>query len=163
MRETQSMSEPTAAPRPDDGDDASSAAAPIPRPRPGYRTPEPGWSQQMSVWAPIVAAALRAITGVVAFIASLLAMPLHFATPFLVGVSLVMAVGGCTATLKVTRDDPTLRAFGRGFTLVTAAVLLLSLVVAGIFGAGAFAPDLKAEPTPRPAVDDGTIRFESLP
>lgn len=164
MRETQSMSESSAAPRPDDGDDDAQSTAPIPRPRPGYRTPEPGWSQQMSVWAPIVAAALRAITGVVAFIASLLAMPLHFATPFLVGVSLVMAVGGCTATLKVTRDDPSLRGFGRGFTLVVAAVLLLSLVIAGVVGAGAFAPDLQAVPAPPAAVvDDGTIRFEPVP
>jgi hypothetical protein len=164
MRETQAMSEPTAAPRPDDDDDDAPSLSPVPRSRPGYRTPEPSWSQQMSVWAPIVAAALRAITGVVAFIASLLAMPLHFATPFLVGVSLVMAVGGCTATLKVTRDDPTLRGFGRGFTLVVAVVLLLSLVVAGVFGAGAFAPDLKAVPGPHaPAVDDGTIRFEPVP
>jgi hypothetical protein len=159
------MSERGDATRPDDdGDTGDIGAAPIPRPRPGYRTPEPGWSQQMSVWAPIVAAALRAITGVVAFIASLLAMPLHFATPFLVGVSLVMAVGGCTATLKVTRDDPTLRGFGRGFTLAVAVVLLLSLVVAGVVGAGAFAPDLKAIPSaPAPRDDDGTIRFEPVP
>lgn len=157
------MSHPSEATRVSgDGDDDTSAA-PIPRPRPGYRTPEPGWSQQMSVWAPIVAAALRAITGVVAFIASLLAMPLHFATPFLVGVSLVMAVGGCTATLKVTRDDPTLRGFGRGFTLAVAVVLLLSLVVAGVLGAGAFAPDLRAVPAIRAPVDDGTIRFEPVP
>jgi len=38
------------------------------------------------------------------------------------------------------------------------------LVVAGVFGAGAFAPDLKAVPAPQaPAVDDGTIRFEPVP
>jgi len=139
-------------------------AAPIPRPRPGYQTPEPGWSTKMSEVAPIVAAALRALTGAVAFIASLLAMPLHFATPFLVGVSLVMVVGGCTATLKVTRDEPRLRRIGRVFTIVVASALLVALVIAGVFGAGAFAPDLMtAPPRPAQAVDDGTIRFEAAP
>ena len=156
--------EPDNTPPLTDGDDADFdvGAAPVPRPRPGYRTPEPLWSQTMSQWAPIVAAALRAITGVVAFVASLLAMPLHFATPFLVGVSLVMVVGGCTATLKVTRDDVLLRGFGRGFTLVVAAVLVVALLVAAVWGAGAFAPDLRAVPKP-PSTDDGTIRFEAAP
>jgi hypothetical protein len=105
---------------------------------------------------------LRAITGVVAFVASLLAMPLHFATPFLVGVSLVMVVGGCTATLKVTRDDVLLRGFGRGFTLVVAVVLCGAMGVAAVWGAGAFAPDLRAVPA-APRVDDGAIRFEAAP
>lgn len=165
------MTDPTS-PAGDDSDDdvgptghGRHDGAPIPRPRPGYRTPEPAWSLSMSAWAPVVASCLRAITGVIAFVASLLAMPLHFATPFMVGVSLVMTVGGCTATLKVTRDDPRLRGFGRFFTIAVVVVILVALGVAGVMGPGVFAPDIMMEPlaAPAPVVDDGTIRFEVGP
>lgn len=146
----------------DDGD--AGGGAPIPRPRPGYRTPEPRWSQRLSEWSPIMAGMLRTITGVVGFVGSLLFMPTHLATPFLVGVSLLMAVGGCTSTLKTTRDEPRMRQTGRRFVYVTAAVCLAAFVVAGIKGAGAFAPDLSglAPAKKTPNADDGTIRFEGF-
>jgi hypothetical protein len=141
--------------------DNESDGAPIPRPRPGYRTPEPAWSQRLGEWAPIMAGMLRTVTGVVGFVGSLLFMPLHLATPFLVGVSLLMAVGGCTSTLKTTRDEPRMRATGRRFVYIIAAVCVAAFAVAGVKGAGAFAPDLSMFSTPPPApVDDGTIRFE---
>jgi len=138
--------------------DDDDRGAPVPRPRPGYRTPEPGWSVRMSAWAPVTATMLRAITGVVAFLGTMLAMPVHHATPFLVGVSLVMVVGGCTSTLKVTRDDPRLRGVGRTFTIVVSVVVLVGLAIGAFVGPGAFAPRL--EGPPRPARDDGTVRFE---
>ena len=50
----------------DDGHDDGDAGAPIPRPRPGYRTPEPKWSQRLGEWAPVMASMLRTVTGVVA-------------------------------------------------------------------------------------------------
>ncbi len=147
---------------PDDGD--AGGGAPIPRPRPGYRTPEPKWSQRLSEWSPIMAGMLRTITGVVGFVGSLLFMPTHLATPFLVGVSLLMAVGGCTSTLKSTRDEPRMRQTGRRFVYVVAAVCLVTFAIAGVKGAGAFAPDLSGLAPAKKAttVDDGTIRFEEF-
>ena len=148
----------------DDGHDDGDAGAPIPRPRPGYRTPEPKWSQRLGEWAPVMASMLRTVTGVVGFVGSLLFMPVHLATPFLVGVSLLMAVGGGTSTLKTTRDEPRLRGTGRRFVYVVAAVCLATFAIAGVKGAGAFAPDLSGlYPATRPAPpDDGTIRFEGF-
>ncbi|HEY1100696.1 MAG TPA: hypothetical protein VGF99_17275 [Myxococcota bacterium] len=142
----------------DDDDDVS--AAPVPRPRAGYRTPKPSWSSTMQAWSPIAAGVLRAGSGVIAYVACLLTLPLHHATPFLIGVSLVMLVGGCTSILKYGRDDVRLRGFSRGFTLLSALIVVVASGIAVVKGPGAFAPDLGAVAPPKPAVDDGTIRFE---
>ncbi len=134
----------------------------VPRARPGYRTPEPSWSRKMGEWAPVTASLLRAFTGLIAFVGTLLFMPLHHATPLLVGVSLVMVVGGCTSTLKTTRDEPGMRTIGRRIVLATAALVMVGLVVAVIKGPGAYAPDIHLSapaPAPAPPADDGTIRF----
>lgn len=131
----------------------------VPRPRPGYRTPpRQTFASTMSVWSPVVAGMLRGVAGVLAYAASLLAMPVHAATPFLVGVSLVMLVGGCVATLRATREDPRLRQVGRWFCILAVVCILGASAIAVALGPGAFAPDV-----PRPArapVDDGAIRFE---
>ena len=130
----------------------------VTRPRPGYRTPKASLSSTMAAWSPVAAGVLRAGSGVIAYIASLLTLPLHHATPFLIGVSLVMLVGGCTSVLKQSRDDLRLRGFGRAFTIVSAVVVLVATGIGVYLGPGAFAPDLKAEPAP--AVYDGTVGFE---
>jgi hypothetical protein len=135
------------------------------RPRPGYHTPEPAWSQRMGEWSPLVAAMLRTTVGLVAFVGVMLAMPVHIATPFLVGMSLLMVVGGANATLNVTRDDLALRKVGRVFTLVTVLIVLVSFGIAAVVGVGAYAPriEFSGPPAPVDTVDDGTIRFESGP
>ena len=131
----------------------------VPRPRAGYRTPsKPAWSQTVAAWSPIAAGVMRAGLGVIAYIASLLTLPLHHATPFLIGVSLVMLVGGCTSVLKVGRQDPRLGGFARGFTIATALLVLVATGIGMYLGPGAFAPQLSAPPAPK--ADDGTIRFE---
>jgi hypothetical protein len=148
----------------DDSTDSPSAA-PVPRSRPGYRTPEPAWSQRLGEWSPLVAAMLRTTVGLVAFVGVMLAMPVHIATPFLVGMSLLMVVGGANATLNVTRDDLALRKVGRVFTLVTVLIVLVSFGIAAVVGVGAYAPriEFSGPPAPVDTVDDGTIRFESGP
>ena len=130
----------------------------VPRPRPGYRTPKASLSSTMAAWSPVAAGVLRAGSGVIAYVASLLTLPLHHATPFLIGVSLVMLVGGCTSVLKQSRDDLRLRGFGRAFTIGSAVVVLVATGIALYLGPGAFAPKLSAEPVPR--AYDGTVGFE---
>ncbi len=146
----------------DDHRDDNDADSIVPRPRPGYRTPKTRTSTlsaTMAAWSPVAAGVLRAGAGVIAYVASLLTLPLHHATPFLIGVSLVMLVGGCTSVLKQSRDDVRLRGFGRGFTLVTAAVILMATGIALYRGPGAFAPSLTG-PAPAPRPYDGTVGFE---
>ena len=133
--------------QPEAVDDADLPSELLPRrSRPGYRSPEPGWSQKLGEWSPLVAAMLRSTVGLVAFVGVMLAMPVHIATPFLVGMSLLMVVGGVVATLKVTRQEPALRAVGRIFAAVAAGIVVVAFAVAAVVG-----------------VDDGTIRFESAP
>jgi hypothetical protein len=110
----------------------------------------------MQVWAPVAAGVLRATAGLVMFAASLLTLPMTMATPFLTGVSLVMIVGGVTATIRSCRDDDRLRSFGRWFPVGVAGLAGVAIVVAVVVGPGAFAPNLGAPPPPR---DDGTVRF----
>jgi hypothetical protein len=152
--------------QPEAVDDAARPSEILPRrSRPGYRSPEPGWSQKLGEWSPLVAAMLRSTVGLVAFVGVMLAMPVHIATPFLVGMSLLMVVGGVVATLKVTRQEPALRPVGRIFAAVAAGIVVVAFAIAAAVGVGAFAPRIEFGP-PRPApppVDDGTIRFESAP
>lgn len=145
----------------DNLDDVDDAADIVPRPRPGYRSRTTSWSQTMAAWSPVAAGVLRAGAGVLAYVGSLLTLPLHHATPFLIGVSLVMLVGGCTSVLKQSRDDVRLRGFGRTFTIASALVVLVATGIALKLGPGAFAPKLSAPPAPRaPAHSDGTVTFE---
>jgi len=75
-----------------------------------------------------------------------------------------MVVGGATATLKVTRQEPALRTVGRVFTLVTIVIVAVAFGIAAVVGVGAWAPRIEFNsPPPAPPVDDGTIRFESAP
>jgi hypothetical protein len=145
----------------DRDDDVDVDADIVPRPRPGYRSTTTSWSQTMAAWSPVAAGVLRAGAGVLAYVASLLTLPLHHATPFLIGVSLVMLVGGCTSVLKQSRDDVRLRGFGRTFTIASAVVVLIATGIGVKLGPGAFAPKLSAPPAARaPAHADGTVTFE---
>lgn len=145
----------------DDSSDDVDGGDIVPRPRPGYRSRTTSWSQTMAAWSPVAAGVLRAGAGVIAYVASLLTLPLHHATPFLIGVSLVMLVGGCTSVLKQSRDDVRLRGFGRTFTIASAVLVLVATGIALKLGPGAFAPKLSAPPAPRaPAHSDGTVTFE---
>jgi hypothetical protein len=147
--------------RADERDDDNDVADIVPRPRPGHRSQQTLWAQTMAAWSPVAAGVLRAGAGVLAYVASLLTLPLHHATPFLIGVSLVMLVGGCTSVLKQSRDDVRLRGFGRTFTIASAVVVLVATGIALKLGPGAFAPKLSAPPAPRaPASSDGTITFQ---
>ena len=133
----------------------------VPRARAGHRTPKkPAWSTTVAAWAPIAAGVVRAGAGVIAYIASLLTLPLHHATPSLIGVSLVMLVGGCTSVRKSGRQDPRLGGFARGFTIITALFVIVATGIGVYLGPGAFAPDLGAVAPAAATVDDGTIRFE---
>ena len=50
------------------------------------RSAQRSLSSTMTMWAPVAAGVIRAAAGVLAFAASLLTLPIHFATPFLSGV-----------------------------------------------------------------------------
>lgn len=142
----------------DNSDDSDSVdVAPVPRPRPGYQT-KPSLSATMARFAPVAAGVIRAVAGVLAFSAALLTLPIHFATPFLSGVGLLMLVGGCLSVVKECRDEPRLRWFSRLFPLACSIIVVVVGVIVAIYGAGVFAPDLRREPPP--ARDDGAIRFE---
>ncbi len=119
-------------------------------------------STTMTLWAPVAAGVIRACAGVLAFSASLLTLPVHFATPFLSGVGLLMLVGGCVSVTKSCRDEPRLRRFAVVFPLVCAGLVATTAVVVAVMGPGAFAPRLSG--TAPPAVrDDGAVRFEAVP
>jgi uncharacterized membrane protein HdeD (DUF308 family) len=118
-------------------------------------TPEPLW-RVMQAWSPVAAGVLRATVGIVMFAASLLTLPSTLATPFLTGVSLVMLIGGVASVMRHCRDDERLRAFGRYFPIVVAALAGAAVVATLVAGPGAFAPRLASPP---PRADDGTIRF----
>jgi hypothetical protein len=139
-------------------DDNAHDDAPVPRPRPGYATPS--LSTTLTQWAPVAAGVVRAVAGVIAFAAALLTLPIHFATPFLSGVGLLMLVGGCVSVVKACKDEPRLRTFSRVFPLACCAVVVIVVGVVAVYGPGAFAPNLRGEPAPPPAADDGTIRFQ---
>ncbi len=128
--------------------------APVPRPK------KPMLSQTMSTWAPVAAGVIRAVAGVLAFSAALLTLPIHYATPFLAGVGLLMLVGGCVSVIRSCADEPQLRWFSRVFPLVCCAVVIVDVGIVAVYGAGVFAPNLRGEPAPA-ARDDGTVRFET--
>lgn len=113
----------------------------------------------MMQWAPVAAGVVRAVAGVLAFAGALLTLPIHFATPFLSGVGLLMLVGGCVSVIRACKDEPRLRTFSRVFPLVCCGLVVVVIGVVAVYGPGLFAPNLRAEPPPR---DDGTVRFESL-
>jgi uncharacterized membrane protein HdeD (DUF308 family) len=140
----------------DSADHDDDAAARTPARAPGRPMP---WSTVMSTWAPVAAGVLRSTLGLVMFAASLLTLPMTTATPFLTGVSLVMLVGGVTATLKACRDDDALRRFGRVFPAVVALLAGVAVVVTVVEGPGAFAPQLQREAVP--AKNDGAVHFSS--
>ena len=119
-------------------------------------------SSTMTLWAPVAAGVIRAAAGVLAFSASLLTLPVHFATPFLSGVGLLMLVGGCVSVIKSCRDEPRLRMFARVFPLVCAALVVVTGGIVAVWGPGVFAPDLRGSPR-IVAPDDGAVRFEPVP
>lgn len=138
----------------DDADaDAQFDVAPVPRPR------KQALSQTMAQWAPVAAGVVRAVAGVLAFSAALLTLPIHFATPFLAGVGLLMLVGGCVSVIRACSDEPQLRLFSRVFPLACCAVVVVVVGVVAVYGAGVFAPNLRGEPPAKH--DDGTVRFET--
>jgi hypothetical protein len=141
----------------DDEDPFADSGTPVPRPRPGHQTPT--LSATMARFAPVAAGVIRAVAGVLAFSAALLTLPIHFATPFLSGVGLLMLVGGCLSVVKECRDEPRLRWFSRLFPIACSVIVVVVGVIVAIYGAGVFAPDLRREPPPPPA-HDGAIRFE---
>lgn len=120
-------------------------------------------STTMTLWAPVAAGVIRAAAGVLAFSAALLTLPIHFATPFLSGVGLLMLVGGCVSVIKTCRDEPRLRMFARVFPLVCAGLVGVTSVIVAVWGPGVFAPDLGGTPRPLQAPDDGAVRFEPVP
>ncbi|MDP2342007.1 MAG: hypothetical protein Q8O67_13700 [Deltaproteobacteria bacterium] len=117
-------------------------------------------SSTMTLWAPVAAGVIRAAAGVLAFSASLLTLPIHFATPFLSGVGLLMLVGGCVSVIKSCRDEPRLRRFAQVFPLVCAGLVVVTSVIVAVWGAGAFAPDLGGVAPRAAPIEDGAIRFE---
>ena len=131
-------------------------------PPPGPRHRTSSFSSTMTMWAPVAAGVIRAAAGVLAFSASLLTLPVHFATPFLSGVGLLMLVGGCVSVIKSCREEPRLRMFARVFPLVCAGLVVVTAGIVAVLGPGAFAPDLRGGPRPLP-VDDGAVRFEAAP
>lgn len=137
----------------DAGDDAAEPA--------GARGRAVPFSVTVGRWAPIAAGVIRAIAGLLAFSAALLTLPTHVATPFLTGVGLLMLVGGCVAVVKACQDEPQLRWFSRSFPLVCGVIAMVVVGVVVVYGAGALAPDIFADPAPRAPVDDGTVRFQS--
>lgn len=138
-----------------DDSGARFGVAPVPRPK------RPSVAQTMASWAPVAAGVVRAVAGVLAFSAALLTLPIHFATPFLAGVGLLMLVGGCVSVVRACSDEPRLRLFSRVFPLVCCAIVVVVVGVVAVYGPGLFAPNLRAEPATPTHRDDGTIQFSS--
>jgi hypothetical protein len=129
--------------------------------RDALRRPGPqSFSSTMTLWAPVAAGVIRAAAGVLAFAASLLTLPIHFATPFLSGVGLLMLVGGCVSVIKSCRDEPRLRRFAQVFPLVCAGLVVVTAGIVAVYGPGVFAPDLRGPAAPRAPINDGAVRFE---
>lgn len=144
-------------------DAATDAAVPRRRPRQSRDEPRP-LNLVLAQWAPVAAGVVRAVAGVIAFAAALLTLPIHFATPFLAGVGLLMLVGGCVSVIRACSDEPQLRLFSRVFPLVCCGLVVVVVGVVAVYGAGALAPNMRApnlRAAPAPPRDDGTVRFET--
>jgi hypothetical protein len=107
--------------------------------------------------AAVVSGLVRASLGACGFVGALLFMPVHFATPILSGISMLMMITGCTSLMRAARYDKRVNALLKGMAAVCALVLVATLGMVLVMGAGRFAP----EPTlaPASAKDDGTVRF----
>lgn len=142
----------------DDNDDNGSdndddtGAAPVRRPRIRALA-----QQSSTLSVELGAHVLRAILGAAAFCGALLLIPITFATPVLAGISMLMMVTGCTGTSGVLRNRPSSRRIGHVVIGACAAVVVVTLILVGVWGAGAFAPHTQ---TVSSDLGDGTIRFE---
>jgi MFS superfamily sulfate permease-like transporter len=110
------------------------------------------------VTAALVAGVVRGGLGVVAFVGALLFLPIHFATPILSGISLLMMVTGCTSLMRVSRDDPRAKMVLKAMALLCAITVAVTMLLVVVMGAGAFAP--QALPS-LPAPTDSTVRFRA--
>jgi hypothetical protein len=142
---------PPAGDPPDGSDDPI-----VPRPRPGRQTPPRRASLPL---VGVAAGVLRAVAGALAFGASVVALPVHFVTPVLGGVALLMMVGGCLSVQRQARGHRSLRVVTRALVAFCAVIVLVSLAILGLYGPAAFGPDLPGPP-PRQS-EEPVIRFQA--
>ena len=90
---------------------------------------------------PLVTAVIRGLLGVVCLGAALLYLPIHFSTPVLSGVSVLMCVTGANSCWRVGRQDERIRATARLFVWGIPICMCLVFVVMFIVGPGGFGPD----------------------
>jgi hypothetical protein len=109
----------------------------------------------------LVAGVVRAALGALGAVASLLTLPIHFATPVLIGISLLMMVTGCAGAFQASRGHAHVRRAVLGLMSACGVAVAGALVVVAVKGAGAFAPKWQETPEPAKTEHDGTeIRFQ---
>jgi hypothetical protein len=107
----------------------------------------------------LVAGAVRAALGALGAVASLLTLPIHFATPVLIGISLLMLVTGCAGAFQASRGHPHIRRAVWVLIAMCAAAVAGALLVVAVKGAGAYAPKWRDAPA-APEHEGTEIRFQ---
>ena len=145
----------------DDAEDEQNDIAP--RPRPGFRSRRD--SGDATQKAALFAGVLRAGVGCAGLFAALLYLPILNVTPILAGVSILMMVTGCTSTWRSVRDVPALRKLPYAVMGGCALVIVATLVVTVVLGAGALGPIAKASARAKhlPHDDTPTVSFQPTP
>ena len=110
-----------------------------PRPAPGYESE----TEELTYhnWLNVLAAAVRAITGVLFIAASLLYVPTGIWTPIMTGVGMMMVTTGLLNLWQLKRRYDVLTGPVKIMLYLLPALCALSFALMLIFGAGAFGPD----------------------
>jgi len=90
---------------------------------------------------PLVAGAVRGLLGVVCLAAAVLYLPIHFSTPVLSGVSVLMCVSGSHTCWKVGRSDPRIQPVAKFLVWGIPIAVVLVFIAMMTLGAGYFGPD----------------------
>jgi hypothetical protein len=109
-----------------------------PRPSPGFESPEenPGAGQGLN----LIAATVRATTGVLFVGISLLYVPIGMWTPIMTGVGFMMLATGSLNLWQISRRAPVFAKPIKVILWVFPGIVLFFFLLMGIFGPAAFGP-----------------------